>query len=217
LDVKLIGRGMEYWPYFLEAFKKLGTKGIGPGRGRFRLARAWAIDPLGPWETLVYDGQTDALRNEILISAVADIERVAERLPSDQVTIHFVTPMQLKYKGEFVRQPAFHVLVRTILRRLSSLSYFHCGSRWEIDYRGIIEAAKEVDAVKANVGWEAWERVSGRQGRRLSMGGVVGDMTYVGPIDRFRAILVAGMVVQVGKGTVFGNGQFQIQGSESRM
>lgn len=211
LDVMLIGRGMDYWPYFLEAFKRLGETGLGRGRGRFRLARAWVVDPLGPWETLVYDGATDALRNETLIAEAGDMEREAEQLPTDRLTVHLLTPTQLKHGGEFAQQPAFHVLIRSILRRLSSLAYFHCGVRWETDYKGIIEAAKAVEIEKASVTWGTWERFSGRQRQQLPMSGIVGRMTYVGPLSPFRPLLVAGTVIHVGKGTVFGNGQYRVE------
>ena len=40
--------------------------------------------------------------------------------------------------------PPFHVLVGKLLARVSSLSYFHCGERWETDYRGWIEQAEAV-------------------------------------------------------------------------
>jgi CRISPR-associated endoribonuclease Cas6 len=216
-DIKLIGHGMAFWPFFLEAFKRLGPRGLGTGRGRFRLARAWTVDPLGPWETLVYDGALDALRNETLIATAADIERAAESLPVEELVIDFVTPTHLKHAGEIVRQPAFHVLVRTILRRLSSLSYFHCGDRWETDYRRVIDAAKRVEIAAADTSWETWNRVSTRQGQRLPMRGILGRVVYAGPIGPFRALLVAGSVVHAGKGTVFGSGRYLIEGTRSRM
>ncbi len=59
----LVGQGIEHLPHFILAFKTLGEEGLGRGRGRFRLKGVWACDPLGPWETLIYDGASDALRN----------------------------------------------------------------------------------------------------------------------------------------------------------
>ena len=208
-ELILIGRGIDYLPYFILAFKSLGDEGLGSGRGRFRLKQVWARDPLGPWETLIYDGPSDTLRTVAMTAGMIDIERAAAALPEQAITIRFVTPTEIKHDGKIVHEPAFHMLIRALLRRVSSLYYFHCGERWEADYRGLIERARAVETVEAEVGWQDWERYSSRQERRLEMGGVVGKVRYVGSLADFRPLLVLGSVVHVGKACVFGNGQYE--------
>jgi len=109
----------------------------------------------------------------------------------------------------------FHVLVRALLRRVSSLAYFHCGARWETDYRGWVERAQGVEAVDTHLSWMEWGRRSGRQKRRIEMGGVVGSVTYAGDLAPFRPLLALGMLVHVGKGAVFGNGWIRVQGAKA--
>jgi hypothetical protein len=41
-------------------------------------------------------------------------------------------------------------------------------------------------------------------------GGVVGSVTYAGDLAPFRPLLALGMLVHVGKGAVFGNGQYMV-------
>lgn len=41
-DLILIGKALEYFPYFLVTFRELGDQGIGLGRGRYSLARVLA-------------------------------------------------------------------------------------------------------------------------------------------------------------------------------
>ena len=211
----LIGRGIDYLPYFLLAFKTLGEEGLGQGRGRFQLKQVWARDPLGPWETLIYDGPSDALRNIVMTAGMTDIERAAAVLPEQEVTIHFLTPTEIKHDGKIVHEPAFHMLIRALLRRISSLSYFHCGERWEIDYQGLIARAQTIETAEAALTWQNWERYSGRQERRLEMGGVIGKLRYVGSLADFRPLLVVGSVVHVGKACVFGNGQYETTGPDA--
>lgn len=208
----LIGRGIDYLPYFILAFKALGDVGLGRGRARFRLKQVWARDPLGPWETLIYDGPSDALRNVEMTAGIAEIEQAAAALPDHELSVRFLTPTCLKHGGEMVREPAFHVLVRALLRRVSSLYYFHCGERWEADYKGLIEQAQTVETVEATVSWQGWKRYSSKQERRIDMGGLVGRLRYAGPLADFRSLLVLGSVVHVGKGCVFGNGKYVIPG-----
>jgi hypothetical protein len=206
----LIGRGVDYLPYFILAFKALGEVGLGRGRARFRLKQVWARDPLGPWETLIYDGPSDALRNVEMTAGIAEIEEAAAALPDHGLSVHFLTPTRLKHSGKMAHEPAFHVLVRALMRRLSSLYYFHCGERWEADYKGLIEKAQMVKTVETAVHWQDWERYSSKQKRRIDMGGLVGSLRYAGPLSDFRSLLVLGAVVHVGKGCVFGNGKYTL-------
>lgn len=206
----LVGQGVEHLPHFILAFKTLGEEGLGSGRGRFRLKGVWSCDPLGPWETLIYDGASDALRNVDTSIGIQEIEKAAAGLGEEAVTVRFLTPTQMKHAGQIVQEPAFHVLARNVIRRLSSLYYFHCGERWDADYRDLIERAKRVGIAEADLEWEDWERYSGRQGRRIGMGGLTGGVRYAGKIAEFRPLLVIGSLVHVGKKAVFGNGQFEV-------
>ncbi len=207
----LIGQGITYLPFFILAFKALGQEGLGKGRGRFRLKEVWTLDPLGPWKALIYDGPSDALRNIDMSIGITEIEVAGSRLPEDEITIRFLTPARIKHAGKIVSELPFHILIRSIIRRLSSLYYFHCGQRWETDYRSIIEATKIIETEQMNFSWQAWRRHSGRQRRLIEMGGIIGTGRYIGPLAEFRRLLVIGSMVHVGKGTVFGNGQFEIE------
>lgn len=61
-------------------------------------------------------------------------------LPPDHLTLHFLTPTHPKHKGHWVREgPLLAALVKVLLGRLSSLSHFHCGRRWEADCRRLID------------------------------------------------------------------------------
>jgi hypothetical protein len=206
----LVGQGITYLPYFILAFKALGEEGVGRGRGCFQVKEVWALDPLGPWKSLVYDGASDALRNVDMSIGIAQIEATASRLSPQEISVHFLTPARIKHTGEIVSELPFHVLLRTIMRRVSSLYYFHCGQRWETDYRGMIEAARTIETMQVDLQWQEWQRHSGRQQRQIAMGGVVGTVRYAGPLEAFRPLLVTGSLIHVGKGTVFGNGQFEV-------
>jgi len=205
----LVGRAVGYLPYLLVVFRELGEVGLGRGRGKYALREVRAVHPPTGREDPVYDGET-------LLGTGPDVtaEEVAtwaEGLPADRLTVRFLTPARLKHGGDFVRESVeFHVLVRALLRRLSSLAYFHCGERWETDYPGWVERARDVETVEARLSWVEWERYSGRQGRRIPMGSVAGSVTYAGDLAPFRPLLALGQWVHVGKGAVFGNGWYTV-------
>jgi hypothetical protein len=130
---------------------------------------------------------------------------------TSEITLDLLTPTRLKHSNDLIEDaPPFHVIVRTLLRRLSSLSYFHGGQRWETDYRGWIERAERVESVRANIHWVDWERFSTRQQRRMNLGGIIGQVAYRGDLSPFLPLLHLGTLVHIGKGAVFGNGQVRL-------
>jgi len=206
----LVGRASNYLPYFIVVFRELGKVGLGRGRGKYRLREVAAVQPLDGAEETIYSAADEMVCDRDLSVGYAEVEAQARELSDGKVTVNFLTPTRMKHEGRFVDRPEFHVLVRNILRRVSSLYYFHCGERWETDYRGIIEAARGVRLAQAGTGWVDWERYSRRQQQRMNLGGLVGQATYEGELGPFLPLLVLGELVHVGKGTVFGNGWYEV-------
>lgn len=206
----LIGRGISYLPYFVLTFQELGKLGIGRGRREFRLKDVMALNPVSGAEALLFCGEDGGLRNEDLSVGYAEIEEKAAGLPNNRLTVRFLTPTKLKHAGTYVQQPPFHVLLRSTLRRVSSLYYFHCGERWQTDYRGYLDAAKEVRTANGKTEWVDWERYSSHQQRRIAMGGFVGEMNYEGELGSMRPLLLVGDIIHVGKATTFGQGKYEV-------
>jgi hypothetical protein len=215
-ELVLIGRARAYLPYFILGFKELGRLGLGRDRGKYILQRVLARHPWNGHEEMVFDGVDVQVREDCWSVSYREVADRAEMLPTDRLDIAFITPTRLKYHGELTwHGPPFHVLIRRLLDRISSLSYFHCGERWDIDFKGWIEQAKEIQATEVATSWTDWERYSGRQDQRVKMGGLVGPITYTGNLALFRGLLALGTLVHVGKGTVMGNGRFAVKGLDS--
>jgi hypothetical protein len=207
----LIGRGINYLPYFVAVFKELGQVGLGRTRAKYRLLATDGVSPYDNATEPVYRAEDEQVHaGNLTVSSRAIIDHAAA-LPTDHLTLDFLTPTRLKHAGRLAKNgPPFHVLIRRLLDRVSSLAYFHCGERWEIDFPGWIERAKAVEIAGARTTWQDWERYSGRQKRRIKMGGLAGKVTYQGDLAPYRALLALGSLVHVGKGTVFGNGRFSV-------
>ncbi len=195
----LIGRGREYLPYFVYAFEELGNMGLGRGKGRYRIEKIHA----GGEE--IYTAETRTLReprNALVIPAQTE--------PVTSLTLTFLTPTRIKYEEQLAPDPEFHMLMRNLLRRISSLSYFHTGNKMEADFKGIIERAGAVKTVRKDLTWIDWERYSTRQDARMKLGGFVGTMAFEGDIMEFMPYLRIGEIVHIGKATSFGLGKFRI-------
>jgi len=107
-------------------------------------------------------------------------------------------------------------LIRNLLRRISLLSYFHCGRELSLDFKGIIEKSQDVVTAKSELSWVDWERYSSRQETKLKMGGFTGPVTFTGEIGPFLPFLLLGQYVHVGKGTSFGLGKYYIEETEGQ-
>jgi hypothetical protein len=108
----LVGQGDRYRQNFEDVFRELGRVGLGKASGKYRLMK------------MELTGQANG----------AQIMARAAALPTDYITLNFLTPTRLKHHGEWVREgPSFEALIKILLGRISSLSYFHCGQAFEAD------------------------------------------------------------------------------------
>ncbi len=206
----LIGRAIDYLPYFVYTFDELGKMGIGKGRGKFAMQTVKDVsDKMSGADEIIYDSKSKTLKS--FNASALSISFPSLTSNPLHLSLSFLTPARLIYNGHLTLDLEFHMLIRQLLRRISLLSYFHCGmdmSDW--DFRGIIERAKEVTVNKRNLKWYEWERYSARQDTKLNMGGFVGEISFEGDVEPFMPLVNAGEVLHVGKGTGFGLGKYGI-------
>ncbi len=201
----LIGRALDFLPYFLYTFDELGRIGIGKGRGKYTLRE---VRVKGGEERVIYRGETKVFRSDFPVLTGRSLLDTA--FPGSRLSLRFLTPTRLRYEGHLTDRLEFHILIRNLLRRLSTLSYFHCGTRLDLDFKGLIERAEGILVVEQDLKWLDWERYSMRQETRMKLGGFVGTVTFKGALREFLPFLRLGELTHVGKGTTFGLGQYRI-------
>jgi hypothetical protein len=202
----LIGRAIDYLPYFIYAFEQLGTAGLGAGRGRFRVDTVTSAPLRGP-ATAIYDGSRRLLATDDASFGV-DAMSLAPSGDSTSIMLRFLTPTRLVHSARNGTPAEFHVLFRNVLRRVNLLNHFHCGGELRADARDLVVAAQAVHTADSSLQWREWDRYSARQDQRVPMGGFVGEVTYSGDLPRIWPWLALGQWVHVGKGATFGLGQY---------
>jgi hypothetical protein len=212
----LVGRAMQYLPYFVEVFRALGEAGIGRRRAKYVLSRVEQVNPLSGADSLLCTADDVTIAPPLPAIAAADIAAHAVHLPDDDLVLRFQSPTRLKYEGDYIDRLDFHVVIRNALRRLSNLSRFHCDQPLDVDFRGIIASAAQVETVWTALEWVDQQRSSTRQGRDMNLGGLVGDVRFRGHLRPFLPLLLACQLVHLGKATSFGNGQFEIRSPSTR-
>lgn len=172
----LIGKAIDYLAYFIYTFIELGKIGIGKGRGHYELT-----DVFCDGKTIYHnsDGQ--------LKYFPANLPTISESIRhtngfgnTDTITFNFLTPTRLVVNEDLVVEPEFHHLIRGLLRRISTLSYFHYGERLYLDFKGLIARASGIKVKDRDTQWYDWERYSSRQDTRMKLGGFIGSVSYEG-------------------------------------
>ncbi len=203
----LIGRAIDFLPYFIYAFDELGRIGLGKGKAKFELK------DVGCNGKIIYDSETKTLRTFKAGILPLEADLLNKKTDNSKLTtLRFLTPARIVYNGHLTLDLEFHILIRNLLRRLSLLYYFHCnGDPSEWDFGGIIKKAEGVKVSVRSLKWHEWERYSTRQNTRMKMGGFVGEITFDGAIEPFMDLIRAGEVLHVGKGTGFGLGRYEVK------
>jgi CRISPR-associated endoribonuclease Cas6 len=213
----LIGRAIDYLPYFIYTFEELGKTGLGKGRGRFELktvvnhvpgVEGKAVD------RIIYSSTTKMLSDFQKVPLPLGTISFDDTTPeTSRLTLNFLTPTRISHNGHLTDAIEFHMIVRNLMRRISLLAYFHGNGHGlpDLDFNEIIEKAKGVKVIRKRLRRYNWERYSGRQERRISMDGFVGSITFEGEIEPFMPMIKAGEVLHIGKGTVFGLGRYKVQ------
>lgn len=203
-DLVIVGKAVQFFPYFLVSFRNLGERGIGVGRGRFDISKVEALDANGDLEAVMAKGDPMVRVPEKTIG-LAD----APPPPTERVRVDFLTPILLKKEDQWAR-PSFGVLMRRLRDRIQALSYFYCGEALAMDFRSFGERADKVRTPYEDLHWIEENRYSKHRDLKHTLKGWVGTVTYEGDMEDFWPFLWMGQYVHVGKAAVFGQGWYRV-------
>lgn len=207
-NLKLFSYAVEYLPYFIHAFKLAGERGMGRGinEGKGRLS----LSDVRQGEVSIYDAD-----NERLLPHQAErvpLPRLGNSRESSAITIEVQTPLRFKQANRLSADLDFPLLVRLILRRLANLEGLE-GSEFRLpppEFAALRDAASTVRTPAAFLHWHDWRRYSGRQNTAMQLGGLVGRVSYAGPVRAFAEYLDFAATVHLGKQTSFGLGALRL-------
>lgn len=161
VGLTLFGAANRHLPYFVVALRELAARGLGPTRGRLRLARVTGDTEAGPVTVFeepepVVRPITEGLRLRHLV--------LADDAAVRRLRVRFVTPTTLKRDGRLVEKPSFADLACRIRDRLSSLAAFFGNGPVEMDFAGVGRAAEGVRSCRTIPDEEGTERQGSLRG-----------------------------------------------------
>jgi len=205
-DLTLIGKSNQHLAYIIHTYQQAGNSGIGAQRGKFSLTHIMQKHPIDGWQTIYQDqGKLQAMPPQ-----APEIPQI----PEDDICLTLLTPCRLRIKNHYInaQELQFKHLISNLLRRLSSLSYFHNDAELQLDYATLVEKAHSIAFYDTQLHWKEWTRYSSRQQSKLQMGGIVGEVKLKSQeIKDYWEILYLGQFLNIGKGSVMGLGHYSIQ------
>ena len=181
-----------------------------------------AYHPLTNERQVLWEKGSTRPQKPLLSITHDDITKHVEKLPTDGIALHFLSPTRLIFDDHLVKHPSFRVLALRLAERFNALRQAYSveasgsGTKEASEsnrawYQQIDSWASEVRLVKDETHWEDIQSYSTRQRKTTPIGGLVGRALYAGDLTPLRELLVWGQILHVGKNVVKGNGIYQIE------
>ncbi len=207
-ELLLFGDSNDHLPYFIYAIERMGRTGIRTSDNIVRMA-------LSEVET---GGETIYRKVDNSLTPGDWSHLLPLHLPEETaagvLTLRLETPLRLKVDGRYTDRLPFPTLVRALLRRATILAKTYGTGSLPFDHRVLLNMANETKIVEEDLRWEDFSRTSSRQQKKMSLGGIVGDISYRGQIAAFLSLLDFCKEAHIGKQTTFGLGKFNFTWKE---
>lgn len=198
---RLFGKTIDLFPYIVYSLIEMGKEGLGKERIPFTIMQ---ITQPGGSGTVYQDGNNR-------LSPVQKEYVHFEPSQASKIQIDFLSPVRMRIGKKDARKIMFLDIIAAAVRRLSILTYFY-GIPLTKTCRTstLITGAEEVSLVSDQTQWFEFGRYSGRQDRRVQLGGLVGRMVFEGDLKPHLPLLAMAQMTGIGKATSFGFGQIRL-------
>lgn len=211
----LVGRAQDMFPYLARAVQKVGSTGLGKGRGRFRLTSIAEYDPLNEVERPILE--QNLVRQPIHQITPGDISRAAAQYSSERVTLELLTPLRLISQKQLVKSPEPVVFIQRLVERCQRITEYYAEthtpparSEWLSLYQELSAIAAQVRILSDDTAWVEVFSGSRRHQRYTPISGLTGRVEWAGPLKELLPWLLWGQSLHVGKNAVKGDGWYRL-------
>lgn len=198
----LFGDAIRYTKDVINSLAQVHRFGIGAERKIFELMDILHGDkyvPLWPKESL-----------ELNAAAPENISAYAVQDHASWCSVHMVTPVRIRRGGELVQEIDFPTIIRSITRRVETMTKRY-GGHMDTDIAATAcELAENVHAMSSALYLNQFHRYSNRKKESLDWSGMLGALTFEGKLSPFTPWLNAAHILHIGRNSTFGCGQIDV-------
>jgi hypothetical protein len=191
LEVRLFGSANDHRELVTRALERAAWKGLGKARVSLEL-----------------HGEVESQINTLDTTPGKDL-----RVSGNDLVIRLLTPLRMRIRDHYVgpAELTFGDFFSVLLRRLSMLCTFHEKRPFEVDFKGLVEQARNTDWRRADLELVRLKRYSSRQKSRVDMSGLTGTLGLAaGDAEPFLPWLWLGQHTLLGRGCVMGLGRYKM-------
>lgn len=142
------------------------------------------------------------------------VEQVSQPLALEypfSMTLQIQTPVRIQYHGKILGEENFcaKAFCRALMRRYQLIASQHGIDLSEKHWQNAWDSIDQVDSTHT-LTRQGWARYSNRQRQKITQDGLVGTLILKNISSELAHYLYLGQWLHVGKGAVFGLGQYQI-------
>lgn len=217
--ITLFGNIINLLPYIMLSIDAFESSGLGRPlhdhqgqRGLFKVQLVESCNLLNGTRHIIYKAGKPLVGTPALAMTETDVRARAATLPKEQITLNLLTPMRLKDQERLVSRITFRPFIQRLVERLNNLItlYGEDTTGFSYDLTNLKEVAEEIRCIEDDSHWKDVGSHSRRQQRFVPVGGILGQITFIGDMTPFLDLLVWGELIHVGKSCVKGNGWYAI-------
>ena len=188
----------------MQALYALGMQGVGKYNSRFQI-----VSVTNTKKETILEGNNIYMKNYEIQKISDYVLYRKEQLKQNGLknTIRFKTPLTLKYHNEYLKEFHVQAIINAVKRRIYMLECFE-GMDSDLYYKKY-ENLPEI--IKQEHYFVGVPRYSNRQGEKMVLKGIEGEMQLTEMEDEVLMLLLAGELIHIGKNTSFGFGRYRIR------
>lgn len=124
--------------------------------------------------------------------------------------MRFNSPTRVIMKQKLQRELNFEQIIQSILTRITLVFHAYGGVKIDFDEERLLQKAQEVETIEKEWQFVDFKRYSITYNRKLGLPAIEGYARFKGDITPFTPLLEIGQVLQIGKNTTHGFGNYQL-------
>ena len=214
-SLTLVGTALRKLDLLVGAARQAFASGVGPSRGGKRGSaelQKVELETL-PYDTttgegvVVFDPASGRTQGHVMQTEIPCLSHSLEK-----ISLTLQSPLRIERNKRPLSPEELQPVdfLRALVLRQAVLLETQIATDLSPNVPDLLQRSRQVQC-DAELHWQDAKRYSGRQGRVLPRGGLVGRLSLKGDLSPFWELLFFGQYLHVGKGATTGNGAYRVQ------